>query len=1245
MIVRKLFLVFCLFCSVLLSAQITVPSNSITLGEYFWDTDPGEGNGTPLVAFDGNWDESMESVSESISSLLFNGYHTFNIRVKDADGVWGYPFIASIFFNDPSIIYGCTDSTSLNYDPLATLDDGSCSYPCLPDTSFTYINVNDSLVWNGITYDSSGTYTYNGSSTTNNSSASLDGINDYINVGNNNVLNIDNSVTIETWINAANLSNRNAIYSTRKNNDPGSFQLEIGSESNVGTSFVAVTGPGTWIAITGSNVINNNSGWVHIAYTRDGVGDNHEIYINGIPQAINTNPYTFANNNALKEIGRGTSQLQNYEGKIDQVSIWNIALSQQEIQNYMNCSPQGNEAGLVGCWNFEEGSGNTAYDQTSNGNDGIINGATYDTNVPAQSCQLTNSNGCDSIAVLNLTINQSDTSYTNITACDSAVWNGTTYTQSGTYSYCGSSSSASNNYSMSFDGVDDYIPLNYIDLSTDFTIFLNFKANYTSGDYWQPIISNIWNTYGFLLYQYYNPSDGLTYLKCWNGSSATFLSNLSLNTFYSLTLKYSSGYLSAYLDGTLVYAGSMNILYSPAPNFLNGARYDPNGSIHPADYFTGNLDNFSYWNTPLSMQEIQDYMNCPPIGTEAGLVGYWNFEEGSGTTAFDLTSNGNNGTLNGATYDTDAPSQLCPFTNTAGCDSVAILNLTIGAITGTDTQLACNSYTWIDGNTYTTNNNNATFNIIGGAAGGCDSLVTLNLTIVNSTIPALNLGNDTTICNGSVLVLDAGLTYDTYNWSTSDTTQTIAVNSAGTYFVEVASNTNASTGPNLITNSDFSSNGAFWNACGNTTEAYAPETTYGGSNATNTVAEIDAGPDNTIGTADDMSLCQTVVGLTIGQSYQLCFNYSRRDIGPNPTTTFITIDGGSLNQTLIASNSTFAFTQACYTFTATQTTHLLSFTPGNSGQEGMILDDISTHILTSLSCYTSDTIQVFVETPVQTVSFSNPICFGDNNGNIYVDNALAFEYSSDGGTNWQIDSFFVNLTSGNYSICSRTALGCTVCDIVILNSLPQISGTDTRTECNSYTWIDGNTYTANNNSATFNIVGGAANGCDSLVTLDLTINNVSDLTTSSSGAIITANNLSATYQWLDCDSSNVTITGETGQSYTAVANGNYAVELTENGCVDTSACVAITSVGIIENDFGDVLSVYPNPTNGNFSIDLGSIYESSAVKIVDISGKLIDSKIINQSRILNLTIEAPSSIYIVSIQAGEKKAVIRLVKE
>jgi hypothetical protein len=206
-------------------------------------------------------------------------------------------------------------------------------------------------------------------------------------------------------------------------------------------------------------------------------------------------------------------------------------------------------------------------------------------------------------------------------------------------------------------------------------------------------------------------------------------------------------------------------------------------------------------------------------------------------------------------------------------------------------------------------------------------------------------------------------------------------------------------------------------------------------------------------------------------------------------------------------------------------------------------------------------------------------------------------------------------------------------------------GTDTRTECNSYTWINGQTYTASNNTATFNIVNGAANGCDSLVTLDLTINNVSDLTTTTSGTTISANNTGASYQWLDCDNNNSIIASETGQSFTANSNGNYAVELTENGCVDTTDCVAITSVGIIENSFGDILLVYPNPTSGNFSIDLGAIYESTMVSIVDLLGKLIDSKSMTQSQTLNLSVVDPAGIYIVTIQAGDKKAVIRLVKQ
>ena len=69
----------------------------------------------------------------------------------------------------------------------------------------------------------------------------------------------------------------------------------------------------------------------------------------------------------------------------------------------------------------------------------INNSATYPTNVT----------GCDSVVTLDLTINQADTSITEVTTCDSYDWNGTTYTQSGVYY---SNTGSNNNYSMSFDG-------------------------------------------------------------------------------------------------------------------------------------------------------------------------------------------------------------------------------------------------------------------------------------------------------------------------------------------------------------------------------------------------------------------------------------------------------------------------------------------------------------------------------------------------------------------------------------------------------------------------------------------------------------------------------------------------------------------------------------------------------------------------------------------------------------------------
>ena len=88
-----------------------------------------------------------------------------------------------------------------------------------------------------------------------------------------------------------------------------------------------------------------------------------------------------------------------------------------------------------------------------------------------------------------------------------------------------------------------------------------------------------------------------------------------------------------------------------------------------------------------------------------------------------------------------------------------------------------------------------------------------------------------------------------------------------------------------------------------------------------------------------------------------------------------------------------------------------------------------------------------------------------------------------------------------------------------------------------------------------------------------------------------------------------------------------------------------STVGIIENDFGNVLALYPNPTSGNISLDLGFICESAILTLTDINGKLICSNTYNNRQLLDMRLKEPAGVYLLIVESEEKKAVIRLVKE
>ena len=226
---------------------------------------------------------------------------------------------------------------------------------------------------------------YGGSPVEVNFSLLFDG-DDYIDVGDNATYDFGSTLSIEAWIKPSSLSARHGIFTTRRYNDDNSFQLEVGTyNTSFGnrTNYVAITGLGTWFALTGDNAISLDQ-WNHIVFTRNGQSDNGSIYVNGVAQEINSSNsnYQFNNNDAPKEIGRGTQENQHFEGLIDRITVWSRALTAGEVQSIMYSNLDANESGLVGYWRGNTGSGEILYDYSGNLNHGAINGASWNDEVP-----------------------------------------------------------------------------------------------------------------------------------------------------------------------------------------------------------------------------------------------------------------------------------------------------------------------------------------------------------------------------------------------------------------------------------------------------------------------------------------------------------------------------------------------------------------------------------------------------------------------------------------------------------------------------------------------------------------------------------------------------------------------------------------------------------------------------------------------------------------------------------------------
>ena len=230
--------------------------------------------------------------------------------------------------------------------------------------------------------------------TPNTKSMKFDGTSAFVYFGTALGLAPDSAVTVEAWIkpSAFAFSNfQNSIVSKDGwSAGEGGFVLRCGgngilSFNLAGKSFAGVSN--SWKEVVSPAAAIPLNVWTHVAGTFDGA--NLKCYVNGV--LVGTLPYAGTIDKVgqyVAKAGRladnqGASQTRFFNGYIDEIRIWERALTAAELVANMNSqiNPVG-QSRLLGYWRFNEGNGTTTSDLGSSNNMGTLSASVWDNAVP-----------------------------------------------------------------------------------------------------------------------------------------------------------------------------------------------------------------------------------------------------------------------------------------------------------------------------------------------------------------------------------------------------------------------------------------------------------------------------------------------------------------------------------------------------------------------------------------------------------------------------------------------------------------------------------------------------------------------------------------------------------------------------------------------------------------------------------------------------------------------------------------------
>lgn len=586
-----------------LSSVSTFTSGAKTGWHHFaivWDQDSSGGS---EIYIDGVADGATDSGTIGNVGDLSNAFQ-FGIGVNS---LGNNPFDGKI---DEVRVY----SRTLSLDEIVELY--RLSTPTSIDTSLKgYWSFNGQDMSGNTVYDRSGAR--NNGTLTNSPTRTIgpagqalnfDGSNDYVPMSSTATADI---FTYTAWVKWTTGTNGTVIGTTS-----GGIQWRVINSSGMGYLNLLAAGV---IEIGSSRAIISPGVWTHVALTNDASG-NYMFYVNGVDAGgSGTNAYNYSNERPVIGARYYDTGSEHFTGAIDEVRIYNRALSVSEIKSLYDASapdkgnssasqPQGTgnlDSGLAGYWPLDNGSGTTATDTSTNGNNGTLtNGPTWTTGQIGSGVDFDGTNDyivsvANSPAVASLT--------------------------QGSFAFWLKPRTAGNQGVIFRSGADGggNSPTSGFEISGDLwagTQTIRFMTAGSTGDMMARSTTTLTlNTWTHVV-------------VVWDGT---------------LTAANVRFYQNGVLDTTVTQFNGSGSYVASDGSFNFGI---PDGSGYRLD---GVLDEFRVYNRQLSADEVgQLYRLATPTGTDTSLKGYWSFNgtDMSGTTAYDRSGSGNHGTLtNGPT--------------------------------------------------------------------------------------------------------------------------------------------------------------------------------------------------------------------------------------------------------------------------------------------------------------------------------------------------------------------------------------------------------------------------------------------------------------------------------------------------------------------------------------------------------------------------------------------------------------------